>query len=329
MNNDMKRPLILRIFLIVILVGCFFFGISKLYWDSLLTAPNPSNKSEQLFVIQKGESLSQISQDLEDKKLIKSALAFKLLAKQTGAGGSIQAGDFKLSASMDSKEVLSQLSTGVIDKWVTLQEGLRVEEMAEKLNKELGLNKEDFKKVAEEGYMFPDTYLFNPKASAETIVSMMKNNFDKKYDTGLQAKINKQGLTSAQGVILASIVEREARSDEARKMVASILLKRFKIGMALNADATLQYILGYQKDEKSWWKRNLTNEDKKANSLFNTYLYAGLPPAPICNPSLSSLTAVSAANPATPYLYYYHDSQGRSHYGRNLDEHNDNVANYP
>ena len=99
--------------------------------------------------------------------------------------------------------------------------------------------------------------------------------------------------------------------------------------MGLNADATIQYILGYQPNEKSWWKRHLTRDDLKVPSPYNTYLYVGLPPTPICNPSLSSLTAVASADPSTPYLYYYHDSKGISHYGKTLDEHNQNVANYP
>lgn len=112
-------------------------------------------------------------------------------------------------------------------------------------------------------------------------------------------------------------------------MVASILLKRLKIDMGLNADATIQYALGYQPEEKSWWKRHLTAADLKIDSPYNTYLYKGLPPTPICNPSLSSLTAVANADPKTPYLYYYHDSEGNSYYAKSLDEHNANVTNHP
>ena len=99
--------------------------------------------------------------------------------------------------------------------------------------------------------------------------------------------------------------------------------------MGLNADATLQYALGYQEKEKSWWKRHLSSEDKKVDSPYNTYLYRDLPPAPICNPSSSSLIAVANADLDTPYLYYYHDSKGNSHYAKTLEEHNQNVANNP
>lgn len=155
----------------------------------------------------------------------------------------------------------------------------------------------------------------------------------KKYDAKLKSKIQKLGLTIDEGVILASIVEREARSDEARRMVASILLKRFKIDMGLNADATIQYALvpkgTINPPKDGWWKRNLTHDDLKINSPYNTYLYRGFPPTPISNPSLSSLEAVASADPKIPYLYYYHDSKGNSYYAKTLEEHNANVANHP
>jgi len=212
---------------------------------------------------------------------------------------------------------------------VTLIEGWRIEEMGEELNSKFKIQNSKFLEEAEEGYMFPDTYLFNPQTDVSDIIQIMRNNFDKKYDANLKSYIKNLGLTDKEGVILASIVEREARSDGVRRMVASILLKRLKIGMGLNADATIQYALGYQESEKGWWKRHLTKTDLKIDSPYNTYLYRGLPPGPICNPSLSSLEAVAGADSSTPYLYYYHDSQGNSYYSRTLEEHNQNVAQYP
>lgn len=235
----------------------------------------------------------------------------------------------------NSKSLKSPLSTPTptptaeTQKKITLVEGQRIEEMAEKLDKELGLGQgSEFLKIAKEGYMFPDTYFVDKDASASAVVAKMKNNFENKYDVDLQAKIKKLGLTPDEGVILASIVEREARSSEARKMVASILLKRLNIEMGLYVDAGIQYALGYQPSEKSWWKRHLTKADLQINSSFNTRIHKGLPPTPICNPSLSSLEAVADADPKTPYLYYYHDSEGVPHYARTLEEHNQNIANY-
>ena len=157
----------------------------------------------------------------------------------------------------------------------------------------------------------------------------MRKTFDSRFTDTLRSQIRSKGLTQDQGVILASIVEREGRSEEVKRMIASILLKRFKIGMGLNVDATVQYALGYQPQEKSWWKRNLSKDDLQIDSIYNTYLHAGLPPTPISNPGLSSLQAVANADPSILYLYYYHDSKGNSYYAKTLEEHNQNVANHP
>lgn len=310
---------------LIIFVSLIF--ITRGWWNTQFASVN-SDQATQTFVVQKGESVSNIADRLQKEGLIRSSFAFKVALK-LNKGSVIEAGDFKLSSSMPVSQVITTMGKGSLDKWVTLLEGWRVEEMAQKLNQELGINNEDFLSFAKEGYMFPDTYLFNRDAISSDVASIMKNTFTKRYNSDLQGKIKKNGLTSQEGVILASIIEREARSDEARTKVASILLKRFKIGMGLNADATIQYALGYQTGEKSWWKRSLTRDDFRVFSSFNTYLHAGLPPAPICNPGLSSLEAVANADSSTPYLYYYHDSKGNSYYAKTLEEHNQNVASHP
>ena len=294
------------------------------------------DKVTRTVIIAKGASVDDIANQLQKEGLIKSPLIFKLLVKQKNMGEKIQAGTFKLSPAMSIEEVINALSGGAVEVWVTLIEGWRVEEMAQELSENLPAGKaglkvksEKFLTLAQEGYMFPDTYLFPNEITEEQIVKMMRDHFDKKYSDDLKAKIRSKGLSEKEGVILASIVEREARSDKVRTEVAGILLKRLSIDMGLNADATIQYALGYQTDEKSWWKRHLTRDDLKVDSPYNTYIHRGLPPTPICNPSLSSLEAVANTDPSTPYLYYYHDSKGNSHYGKTLEEHNENVANNP
>lgn len=318
----MKKSLTLIVFLLIV------FLLVKGWWDSQLS-PVSNDKSTKIVVIEKGESFSKLAEELKKQNLIKSSWAFNLYAKQMRFHTRIQAGTFRLAPSMSSEQVLKILSSQPSDNWVTLLEGWRVEEMAEKLNLELGIKNSEFFKVAKEGYMFPDTYLFPKDYTVFQIAKKLRDNFEAKYSENLRAKIRSLGLTEGHGVILASIVEREARSGEARRMVASILLRRFKIGMALNADATVQYALGYQKEENSWWKRSLSRDDLKVNSVYNTYLHAGFPPTPISNPSLSSLEAVANADLKTSYLYYYHDSKGNSHYAKTLEEHNQNIANYP
>lgn len=322
-NNNLLRNWI-SLFLILLLV---FFGV-KFLWSSLNSPVNSQNQEVKAFVIAPGEGTSSIASRLEKEGFIKSANVFKLKLFLSG-DSKIEAGDFKLSPSMNTNEIIEALSKGSIDKWVTLIEGLRVEEIAEKLNKEIGVSEDEFIAVAKEGYMFPDTYLFNPDSSVSDIAARMEENFNSKVTDKLKNKFSQKGLSLDEAVNLASIVEREGRSDKVRTEIAGILLKRLNTDMGLNADATLQYALGYQPEEKTWWKRHLTSQDKLVESLYNTYKYRGLPPAPISNPSLSSLEAVGNSNPNTPYLYYYHDSEGNSHYARTLEEHNENIATYP
>ena len=316
-----------KLILPIIIIALIFFLVNG-WWSSQLS-PVSKDTDTKVFVVAKGEGFSKVSDDLKKEKLIKSSLVFSLYGKQSGLVGKIQAGTFRLSPSMSSQQILKVLTDNPLDTWVILIEGWRVEEMADKLNKDLGLEKKEFLKVAKEGYMFPDTYLFPKDYSASQIAKRLKDTFDQKYSLDLRNKIKSKGLSENEGVVLASIVEREGRSDGVRKMVASILLKRLKIGMGLNADATIQYALGYQIDEKSWWKRHLSKDDLAINSPYNSYIHSGLPPTPICNPSLSSLQAVADADTSTPYLYYYHDSKGNSYYAQTLEEHNLNVANNP
>lgn len=312
--------------LLIILIIVFF--LAKGWWESQFM-PVSADKTTQVFVIAKGAGVSDIAKKLKQENLIKSELAFKVYVKQNNLTNKLQAGSYKLSPSMSTPEIIKNLQTGSEDMWVTLIEGWRIEEMADELNSKLQIPKSKFLEVAEEGYMFPDTYLFPKEATAQYIADTLRKTFDSRFSDELRSKIRARGLTEKQGVILASIVEREGRSDGVRKMVASILLKRLKIDMPLNADATVQYALGFQQKEKSWWKRNLTFEDLKFDSPYNTYLVVGLPPAPISNPSVSSLKAVADADSDTPYLYYYHDSKGNSYYAKTLEEHNKNVASHP
>lgn len=309
-----------RLLALVVIFLLLLFAIRG--WWMMVLAPFSKDQETKTIIIPNGKGLNEIAKQLQDEKLIRSAFIFSLYAKMQGLSNKLSAGTFKLSPGMSIPEIVKQLSGKPAEAWVTLIEGWRVEEMAEKIDP-------GFLEAAKEGYMFPDTYLFPNGYTPEQMAKVMRDNFDKKYSQDLRAKIKALGLTEEEGVILASIVEREARSDKVRTEVASILLKRLKIDMGLNADATVQYALGYQKEEKSWWKRHLSREDLKVDSPYNTYLYRGLPPTPISNPGLSSLQAVANADSSTPYLYYYHDAKGRSHYAKTLEEHNQNVADNP
>lgn len=310
----------------LVLAGFFIF---KAYLGFLQGSADKNGK-QVAFVINPGETVSDAASDLEKKGIIRSAFAFKLAAKDAGLTG-VNAGDFIISPAMSNAQIIEVLKGGSTDIRITLIEGWRVEEMAKKLNLELKIQNSEFIDKAKkyEGYLFPDTYFFHPDASIETIIETLRSTFDKKYSADLQKKIKALGLTPEQGVILASIVEREGRSKEARTQVAGILLKRFNMGMKLDIDATVQYAKDSQKLKdgtlEKFWQPILTT-DTGVISPYNTYLNNGFPPTPIANPSLMSLQAVADANPSTPYLYYFHNLKGDSYYARTLEEHDANVA---
>ena len=330
---DFGRVVIALIFLVV--AGFFIF---KGYLGFLQSPADPGAK-QTAFVVDPGETLSDVSKKLEEKRFIRSSLAFKLAAKDLGLIG-INSGDFIISPSMSNAQIIGIFKGGSADIRVTLIEGWRVEQIAKELNSKfpsgkLGTSKIQNSKFIDsakqyEGYLFPDTYFFHPDASIETIIETLRANFNRKYSNELQNKIKALGLTSEQGVILASIVEREGRSKEVRTKVASILLKRFKMGMKLDADSTVQYAKDSQKLKngtlEKFWQPVFVEDYTSAVSPFNTYLNNGFPPGPIANPSLMSLQAVANADSSTPYLFYYHDSKGNSYYAETLEEHNANVA---
>lgn len=318
-----------RTILTLIFLGAAGFFIIRAY-TGFLQSPVDTNGKQVAFVVNPGETVSDVASNLEEKEIIRSAIFFKIAAKDAGLIN-INAGDFVISPSMTNAEIIEIFKKGSTDIRVTLIEGWRVEEMAKELNTKLKIQNEKFIEAAKkyEGYLFPDTYFFHKDASVDTIIETLRANFNRKYTKNLQEKIKALGLTPEQGVILASIVEREARSKEVRTNVASILLKRFKMGMKLDADATVQYAKDTLKLKngtlEKFWQPVLVSDYTGVISPYNTYLNNGLPPGPISNPSLMSLQAVADANPDTPYLYYFHDSEGNSYYAKTLEEHRANV----
>lgn len=284
-------------------------------WFLVNTKAVSNDKNFKDFLIIKGSGASQIGNKLRKEGLIKNSLTFKIYTQATGAAGKIQAGEYRLTPSMSLPEIVNQLKRGPVEIWVTIPEGLRREEIASRFTSSLG-KEENFRKEflavseGEEGYLFPDTYLFPKTASASAVVNKMARTFD--------GKTSEMDLTRDQ-VILASLIERETKTAEERPIVAGILMNRLGIGMALQVDATIQYAKG------NW--EPVTSADKNINSPYNTYKFAGLPPGPIASSGLSSLQA--AASPAdTDYFYYLHDSKGKIYYARTLAEHSENIRKY-
>lgn len=312
---------------VLLAIFVLFLALGFIWWGQGTAAVNPSDKTPRIFVVSKGDGVREIASRLKKDGLIKDQIAFFLLIKKLGIDQNLQAGDFRLTPSMDAKTVAQTLTRGMLDVWVTILEGWRDEEIGLKLAQELALPEAEFLKYAEEGYMFPDTYLIPREATGSAIAQILKDNFEQKFSSELEAEAKKKGLTKDEVIVLASIVEKEASGEEDRNVIAGILLKRFKKDWPLQADATIQYALGYQPEERTWWKKNLSSADKKTKSPYNTYLHPGLPPGPICNPGLASINAVIYPR-ATDYWYYLHDPQGQVHFAKTIEEHEANIAKY-
>lgn len=316
----MKKINILLFLVVLISIGFYLF-----YREGSLPV-NKKNTNSKIFIVNQGEPLDTIIKNLNNEGLIRNKIIFYLTVKKLGIERKIQAGEFQLSSNMNAVEVANTLTHGTSDISITLIEGMRKEEMAEIISKILDVPSIEVIKKTNEGYIFPDTYMVPKNATFDTVHSIIKNNI--KFIEALQNVGKKSKLTEKQVLILASLVEREARQPTTREKIAGIILKRYLSDWPLQIDATVQYILGYQPSEKSWWKKYLTEEDLKIDSPFNTYKHPGLPPDPICSPSLSSIEAVINANPNTPYWYYITDPQGVMHYAVTLDEHEANVQKY-
>lgn len=316
-----KLRISLFVFLLVVLAFYMFYQEGSLPVDR-------KNQGVEIFTISKGEGLNSIVKNLSNQNIIRNKIVFYLIVKRLGIEKNMQAGDFRLSKNMNAEEIAQNLTHGTADIWVTIIEGLRKEEIAQILTENFKIPTIPFIEQAREGYLFPDTYLIPKDATIEKLLSIFAANFEKKYTPELQAKVKSLGMTEREGLILASLVEKEAKFPEDKRKVAGIIYKRFKDDWMIQIDATIQYALRYQKKEKTWWKKDLTVDDINIDSTYNTYKYKGLPPAPICNPGLESLQSVANADVNTKYWYYISDKKGNMHYAVTLEEHNENIRKY-
>lgn len=319
-------------FVIITTVG--LLGLTALvgYAWYLMQPTDPTSQATQQFVIPKGQSITVIGNRLAEAGLIKHGLIFRLVVQQRDLADKIQAGSFKLSPSMSVTEIALQLTQGTEDVWVTLLEGWRAEEIAEYLAaQELpSFDQEEFLTLVRtnstEGQLFPDTYLIPRESTAQQVYTLLTNTFETKVIDGLQGEIAASQRPFDQVLVMASLVEREARDYQQMRHVAGILWNRIELGMALQVDATLQYAKGKRQGSAEWWVPPLA-ADKQIQSPYNTYLNPGLPPNPIANPSLNAVKA--ALDPlVVDDVFYLHAPSGEMYFAKTLDEHNANVAKY-
>lgn len=318
----MKKLTVLGILLGALIIGGYLF-----YKEGTLPV-GKTDTSAKIFIVEPGESLNSIINNLYKEDLIRNRIVFRLIIKQLGIEKSIQAGDFRLSPSMNAYEIAEELTHGTLDIWVTIPEGLRKEEIAEILSEELDISETEFNTLAKEGYLYPDTYLIPKNPTTQQVIDILTTTFDQKFTEEMKTQMRQKGMTQNEVVTFASILEREAFGANDRQQIANILYRRLQEGIPLQVDATVQYVLGYQPSENRWWKKNLTLEDLKINSPYNTYVISGLPPGPISSPGIDTIQAVLNATDNTPYLFYLHDSTGATRYASDLNGHEQNIEKY-
>lgn len=308
--------------LALLIIGVFLIAATLLWWTNGISAVDANNKATQTFVIPPGAGIKRIANGLKTQKLIKNPIVFYFLVKQLGIEKKIQAGSYELSPSQTAEQVARALTEGTNDIWVTIPEGKRASEIADILKAKIPGYDDSWREQLEEneGYLFPDTYLLPKDSTVDLVITTMRGTFDQRWDS-----ITKRTTLSDEEIVtLASMIEREAITDEEKPVIAGIIMNRLHEGMALQIDATIQYAKGR---EGAWWKPVTTAEYKSVDSPYNTYLFPGLPPGPISNPGLTSLEA--ASNPAdTDYLYYLHDKNRRIRYAKTFEQHEANISRY-
>ncbi|MBI4248252.1 MAG: endolytic transglycosylase MltG [Elusimicrobia bacterium] len=274
------------------------------------------NGPEVEVIIPTGASAQRISEILGQNKVIRFPAAFKAMALFSRLDRSLKPGEYVLNEGMLSPVVLWKLLRGGRDYIrVTIPEGWRVEQIGERLeNLDIAPQTEFVRYVYSrdwEGYLFPATYFLSKSMPAAKVARIMHEEFlDKVLPAFYRARASHP---LQQVVILASIVEREAVRQDEKPVIASVYLNRLRKRMNLEADPTVQYALGY-------WKKGLTLEDLKYPSPFNTYLYGGLPPRPICNPGFASIAGVLYPQP-TEALYFVADNTGGHTFSQSFENH--------
>ena len=303
------------IFSLILLIAILF--ITSVYF------PLEENSTTQKVVnIPSGTNAKEIVYILEKNEIIrKNNYTFRILIKLMKLEDQLKYGEYNLSPSMNMIQILDKLVKGeVIVYKITIPEGYTSSQIAELLEKNEIAEKEAFLKLVKdsektpEGYLFPDTYEVPKKYGAEKMVKVMLANFNQvALVNKFTDKAEEIGFSLDEIIILASIIEKEAKFSEEKSKVSSVFHNRLKTGMKLQSCATIQYILGEPKEI-------LDENDLKIESSYNTYLYKSLPPGPICNPGLDSI--IAALEPAEEdYLYFVLGENGRHIFSKTYQEH--------
>jgi UPF0755 protein len=263
-----------------------------------------------------GSGLLQLSRSLEKDGVIRSQFWFRIVAIFYKGERGLQAGDYALNAPMNVFQMVRRVISGdyqIKRVKMTIPEGFTVKKISSLFDEQFTeFDHQTFESIAQEGYLFPDTYFIHVNATATSTIKILRDNFIRKIFY-LMPEVEESGHSLEDIITMASILEGEAKTLEDRKIVSGILWKRLAIGMPLQVDASFIYVNGKT-------TKDLTLDDLKINSPYNTYLYKGLPPTPISNPGIESINA--AIHPIeTKYLYFLTGNDGLMYYATTLDEH--------
>lgn len=322
-----KRWAIFGAILFAFAMATCFFSFGTIHHRTSLS------ENQKIYVrVTSGMSARALGEKLSSLGVIHNGLHFWLRAKFEGYASQFKAGMYAFEPEMDEAIVLEKLVSGeTTSVKFTIPEGFGIKEIAERLAEEGLVNKTDFLeraknfapydymkkepnvRYAAEGYLFPDTYELHDEVNASAIMKMMAEDFDARLTQDMRDRASEKNLSIHDLITLASLVEKEARFDADRPIIAQVFLKRLKIGMPLQSDTTLQYLMDAPKEDVSI-------HDTKIESPYNTYQNKGLPPGPIASPGMKSIEAVLHPSD-TDYLYFVADHSGHNHYSRTYAEH--------
>lgn len=331
----MKKVLVF--FLVVVVGGGVAAQRGYDWYQWQITTPTSTSSSPVVFHVDSSETAEQIGQGLAADGLIRDPEVFRLYLKMSGQGSALEAGDFILNHDMSMEAIVGALEVSHPEQvGVTLQEGLTAQEMASLVEKAGIATATDYLQATKgqypydflppklgstglEGFLFPDTYLVDKTGGAKQIVQRQLDRFGQLVSPDVRASLAKatdarpaESLTNV--IILASMVEREVNRDSDRPLACSVFYNRLANNMLLQVNATILYGEGV-------WKKQVTYDDLKFNSPYNTYIHPGLPPGPIGNPGLASIQAC-VDPPKTDYLFYFTDSHGVTHFEKTLADFN-------
>jgi UPF0755 protein len=318
-------------------VAAIGFFAGAFFYAGFLLSPPSRTAAPILVEIPPGAHAAEIGRRLEKAGVVRSGVAFTLMARLLGDSADMKAGEYQIPGNLGAIEVINRLVQGTDAKsqWVVIPEGMTLRQIAAQLDSQRLARLDDFLRAARrspdayglehqvprntlEGYLMPDTYKLPVKTSERKIIEQLVKNWKEKVWEPHRELFQKSDLPPDKIVILASMIEREARVPQDRALISSVIRNRLKRKMKLQIDATVLYALGKHKD-------TVTYKDLKVDSPYNTYRYPGLPPAPICNPGLESIRA--ALQPAkTDYLYYVARPDGSHIFTRTGAEHEAAVA---